>query len=63
MEDLKEIVRPFYTECLTANPSGQWEHVLDTLLAEDFQHINTAQTRNKASSKSMCRLCFVRFPI
>ena len=62
MEDLKEIVRPFYTDCLTANPSAQWEHVLDTLLAENFQHINTAETKNKAQFKEHVPGLFRQIP-
>ncbi len=51
MENLKEIVKPFYTELLTANSLERVAEVIDTLIADNFQHINTAETHDKAQFK------------
>jgi predicted ester cyclase len=51
MQNLKEVVRPFYTELLSANTSGNGAEIIDKLIADNFQHINTAETKNKAQFK------------
>ena len=49
MENLKDIVRPFYTECLTVNSHTNTADVMGKLLADDFQSINVAETKGKAA--------------
>ena len=51
MSNLKEIVKPFYTELLSANSSANIDKVIDKLIADNFLHINTAETKNKAEFK------------
>ena len=48
MENLKEIVRPFYSSCLTVNKSTDVSATMTALLADDFQSINVAETKGKA---------------
>ena len=52
MENLKEIVKPFYTACLNAQSGANVQQVIDELLADGFQNINTAQTINKEGFKA-----------
>ena len=47
MENLKEVVRPFYTECLTVNPHTNTNEVLGKLLADDFQSHNAKESKGK----------------
>ena len=47
MENLKETVKPFYTACLNAASGANVQQVIEELLADDFQNINTAQSLNK----------------
>jgi len=47
-ENLKEIVRPLYTDCLTVNTHADVAAVMNRLLADDFQSINSAETKGKA---------------
>ena len=50
--DLKTLVRQFYELCLTvdrrAADASQVSRVMGELLADDFQSINSAETKNKA---------------
>lgn len=48
MADLKEIVRPFYTQCLTVNSTTDVAALMGKLLADDFASINSAETKTKA---------------
>ena len=51
MSDLKALVRRFYDRALTVDPqgdSGQAAAELNALLAEDFESINSAETKGKA---------------
>lgn len=48
MENLKDVVRPFYAECLTVNPKSDPAGVMSRLLADDFQSVNAAETKGKA---------------
>ena len=48
MEHPKDVVRTLYTDCLTVNPRADVAAVMDRLLADDFQSINTAETKGKA---------------
>lgn len=48
MENLKEIVRPFYTDCLTVNKHADAAKIMNGLLADDFQSINSSETKGKA---------------
>ncbi|KAF0975187.1 hypothetical protein FDP41_005940 [Naegleria fowleri] len=50
-EDLKELVRPFYTQCLTVRSNGHVQQVqplMQQLLADSFQSINAAETKGKS---------------
>jgi predicted ester cyclase len=50
MSDLKDIVRRFYDLALTVAPgadSSQPARVMGELLADDFESINTAETKGK----------------
>jgi predicted ester cyclase len=49
MQNLKEIVAPFYNECLTVNATVNLQERLAQLLADDFQSINAAGTKDKAT--------------
>ncbi|OHD16010.1 MAG: hypothetical protein A2086_04820 [Spirochaetes bacterium GWD1_27_9] len=48
MENLKEIVKSFYTECLTVNKTSNPSEKMEKLLAEDFKSINAKETKGKA---------------
>ncbi|MBI3241255.1 MAG: ester cyclase [Chloroflexi bacterium] len=48
MSDLKEIVRPFYTQCLTVNPGTNVAEVMGKILADDFQSKGSADVKGKA---------------
>jgi predicted ester cyclase len=51
MEDLKPIVRAFYDSCLTVSAKAdvsQVARVMGELLTDDFQSINSAETKSKA---------------
>jgi predicted ester cyclase len=48
MENLKELVKQFYSDCLTVNPRVDAATVMNRLLADDFQSINAAETKGKA---------------
>ena len=50
MENLKEIVLPFYTSCLTVKPGAEAAtvpRIMNELLADSFQSINSTETKNK----------------
>lgn len=48
MENDKDIVRSFYTECLTANGTANLSEKMSALLADDFVSINAKETKGKA---------------
>lgn len=48
MENLKEIVRPFYEDCLTVNKRADPSAIMNRLLADDFQSINISEAKSKA---------------
>jgi steroid delta-isomerase-like uncharacterized protein len=48
MNHLKEIVLPFYTQCLTVNTRTDVTMTMDQLLASDFKSINAAEIKTKA---------------
>ena len=52
MENLKSLVRPFYDSCLTVKAgttdSSQVARIMGELLADDFQSINSLETKSKA---------------
>jgi len=48
MENAKDIVKKFYTDCLTVNNHTDVAAVMGKLLADDFQSINAKETKNKA---------------
>ncbi len=49
MENLKDIVKTFYTECLTVNTTANITEVMGNLLSDDFQSINAKETKSKAA--------------
>ena len=49
MEDLKAIVKPLYTESLTAHPGGDPAAVMQDVLADDFKSIGSVETKGKAA--------------
>lgn len=51
MQNLKELIKPFYTELLSANSSANSAEIIDKLIADDFRHINTAETKDKTQFK------------
>lgn len=48
MEDLKKIVRPFYTDYLTVNTHADAPAIMNDLLADDFQSTGSMETKSKA---------------
>ena len=44
----KEIVRPFYTNCLTVNPNTDIAELMGKLFADNFQSIGSVKTKTKA---------------
>ena len=48
MENLTEVVKPFYTDCLTVNKHADVAKTMNRLLADDFQSINSSETKSKA---------------
>src|SRR5262245_15235552 len=48
MQTLKDVVAPFYTDCLTVNPRSDAGAVMDRILAEDFQSFGSADAKGKA---------------
>lgn len=48
MDNLKEIVRSFYTDCLTVGGNADVAAIMNRLLADDFQSISSAETKGKA---------------
>jgi steroid delta-isomerase-like uncharacterized protein len=46
--DPKEVVKPFYTKCLTVNPETNVADLLGKLLADDFQSSGSVDVKNKA---------------
>lgn len=47
-DDLKNRVLPFYTQALTVNTKTRPTAVLEALLADDFQSINSQEVKGKA---------------
>ncbi|MDD8017755.1 MAG: ester cyclase [Bacteroidota bacterium] len=47
MNDIKAIVKTFYTDCLTVNNRTDVAKVMGNLLADDFQSINASETKGK----------------
>jgi len=48
MSSLKEIVRPFYTQCLTVNPATNVAETMGKLLADNFQSYGSGDAKGKA---------------
>ena len=48
MKDLKEVVKPFYTKCLTVNEGTNTAEVMGKLLADNFQSLSSTETKGKA---------------
>jgi predicted ester cyclase len=49
MENLKELVKLFYTKCLTVNAEINIAEFMGDLLADDFQSVNAKETKGKAA--------------
>lgn len=49
MENLKELVKTFYTKCLTVNSESNPTEIMNNLLADNFQSINAKETKSKAA--------------
>lgn len=47
MENLKEIVKPFYTKCLTINEGSDPAAIMGKLLADDFQSVGSVDSKGK----------------
>lgn len=43
-----EVVKPFYTKCLTVNDQTDIDAVMNQILSDDFQSIGSTKTKNKA---------------
>ena len=48
MENSKELVRTFYTECLTVNARSDPSVVMNRLLADGFQSLGSVDSKGKA---------------
>ena len=55
-ENLKEIVRPFYTQCLTVNTDTNVSELLGKLLADDFQSYGSVASQTKTKAQLIKRL-------
>jgi len=49
MENFKELVKSFYTKCLTVNSETNVAEFMNNLLAENFQSVNAKETKVKAA--------------
>lgn len=49
MESIHQIVAPFYQQALTVNPGMNPAEVLERILADDFQSINSQEVKDKAT--------------
>ena len=47
MSDVKEIVRPFYTQCLTVNPATNVAEAMGKLLADNFVSMGSVDSKGK----------------
>jgi steroid delta-isomerase-like uncharacterized protein len=45
--EIKEIVRPFYTKCLTVNPNTNVAEVMGKILANDFKSFGSTDVKSK----------------
>ncbi|MBF0543158.1 MAG: ester cyclase [Candidatus Riflebacteria bacterium] len=48
MNDLKEVVRPFYTQCLTVNNEVNVAELMGKLLADNFESRSSVEVKGKA---------------
>lgn len=48
MEDLKEIVKPLYTDCLTVNTHADAAAIMGGMFADDFKSTGSVETKGKA---------------
>src|SRR5262249_10340850 len=48
MQNLKELVKPLYSDCFTVNPRADAAALMGALLADDFQSIGSVETKTKA---------------
>lgn len=45
--EIKDLVKSFYTDCLTVNKTVNVAEKMGALLADNFQSVNTKETKNK----------------
>ena len=62
MPDIKETIQPFYSALLTAGSGADVQGVIETLLADNFENINTAQTITKHEFRSYVPGLFAMIP-
>ena len=49
MNNIKEMVKRFYTECLTVNDYANVAEVMDEIFADDFNSINAKEIKTKGA--------------
>ena len=47
MENIKDVVAPFYTKCLTVNPGTNVAETMGKILADGFQSKGSADTKSR----------------
>ena len=47
MNEIKKIVEPFYTKCLTVNSESNTTELMGKMLADNFESIGSAETKSK----------------
>ena len=47
MDNLKDVVTPFYTKCLTVNPNTNVAETMGKILADGFQSRGSADTKSR----------------
>ncbi len=62
MQNLKDLVKPFYNDLLTAGSGADVQEVMKTLLSDRFQNINTARTLTKEDFKTHVPGLFLIIP-
>lgn len=61
-QDLKEVVKPFYTKCLTVNPDTNVSELMGSLLADDFQSIGSVNIKSKEKLVGQLRFFWELIP-
>jgi steroid delta-isomerase-like uncharacterized protein len=58
MSDVKEIVRPFYTRCLTVNPTTNVAETMGKLLADNFVSMGSVDADAKSKAQLIGQIQF-----